>query len=81
MSREDIYKRLNLVFRDVFDDETITVDDNTVANDIEDWDSFEHINLVIAVEKEFGFKLPMGKAQTLKDVGEMVDTILEMGTK
>lgn len=81
MSREDIYKRLDCVFCDVFDDETIKVNDNTTANDIEDWDSFEHINLVIAVEKEFGFKFPMGKAQSMKNVGEMVDTILEMGTK
>ena len=37
MSREEVFERLNEVFRDVFDDETITVDENTTANDIEDW--------------------------------------------
>ena len=79
MTREEVYERLNKVFREVFDDDTIVVTDSTTADDIEDWDSFEHINLIVAVEEEFSFKLPMGKAVTMKDVGEMVDIILEMG--
>ena len=79
MSREEVYERLNKVFRDVFDDESITLSDDTTANDIEDWDSFEHINLVVAVQDEFFFKIPMGKVVTMKNVGEMVDIIMEMG--
>ena len=79
MTREEVYERLNKVFREVFDDDTIVVTDSTTADDIEDWDSFEHINLIVAVEEEFSFKIPMGKAVTMKDVGEMVDIILEMG--
>ena len=79
MTREEVYKRLNEVFREVFDDESITVRDETTANDIEAWDSFEHINLVSAVEDEFSFKIPMGKVITMKNVGEMVDIILELG--
>lgn len=79
MTREEAYERLNKVFREVFDDDTIVVTDTTTADDIDDWDSFEHINLVVAVEEEFSFKIPMGKAVTMKDVGEMVDLILEMG--
>ena len=79
MTREEAYERLTTVFRDVFDDDEIVLQDSTTAADIEDWDSFEHINLVVAVEDEFSFKIPMGKVVTMKDVGEMVDLILEMG--
>ncbi len=79
MTREEAYERLTKVFRDVFDDDEIVLQDSTTAADIEDWDSFEHINLVVAVEDEFSFKIPMGKVVTMKDVGEMVDLILEMG--
>lgn len=79
MTREDAYARLNKVFQEVFDDESIMVNDSTTSDDIEDWDSFEHINLVVAVEEEFSFKIPMGKVVTMKNVGEMVDIILEMG--
>ncbi len=79
MTRESVYERLNNVFRDVFDDESIELNDETTADDIEDWDSFEHINLVVAVEEEFSFKIPMGKVITMKNVGEMVDIILSMG--
>ena len=79
MLREEVYERLNAVFREVFDDEEISLTDETTADDIEDWDSFEHINLVVAVEEEFQFKIPMGKVITMKNVGEMVDIILELG--
>ena len=79
MTREEVYGRLNNVFRDVFDDDSITLNDETTADDIEDWDSFEHINLVVAVQDEFSFKIPMGKVVSMKNVGEMVDIILELG--
>ena len=60
----------------MFDDESIVLNDTTTSDDIEDWDSFEHINLIVAIEEEFSFKIPMGKTVTLKNVGEMVDLIL-----
>lgn len=77
MSREEVFKTLNEVFRDVFDDETITVTDGTTADDIEAWDSLEHISLMAAVESEFGIKFSMGQIMTMKNVGEMVDIILQ----
>ena len=79
MTREEAFERLTKVFWDVFDDEDITLNDETTADDIDDWDSFEHINLIVAVENEFSFKIPMGKVVTMKNVGEMVDIILELG--
>lgn len=76
MSREEVFEKLNEVFRDVFDDEEITVTDTTTADDIEDWDSLEHINLLAAVEQEFGMKFNMGQVVSMKNVGEMADIIL-----
>ena len=76
MTREAVYETLNEVFRDVFDDESIMVNDGTTSDDIEDWDSLEHINLIAAIEQEFGMKFNMGQVVTMKNVGEMVDIIL-----
>ena len=76
MTREAIYEKLNEVFQDVFDDESIIVNAETTADDIEDWDSLEHINLVSAVEKTFGVKFTMAQVVGMKNVGEMVDIIL-----
>ena len=76
MTRETIYEKLNEVFQDVFDDDSITVNAETTTDDIEDWDSLEHINLVSAVEKEFGVKFTMAQVVGMKNVGEMVDVIL-----
>ncbi len=52
MDQREVFDRLNRVFRDVFDDETIRVTPNTTADDIDDWDSLEHITLISAVERE-----------------------------
>lgn len=76
MTREEVYVKLNEVFRDVFDDEDITVTDTTTANDIDDWDSLEHINLIVAIEDCFGMKFSMGEVTTMKNVGAMVDIIM-----
>ena len=65
------------MFRDIFDDEDITVSDGTTADDIEDWDSLEHINLVVAIEKEFDIKFNMSEVNKMSNVGEMVDIILQ----
>ena len=61
---------------DVFDDESITVTEATTADDIEEWDSLEHINLLAAVEQEFGMKFNMGQVVSMKNVGEMADIIM-----
>ncbi|HBH96107.1 MAG TPA: acyl carrier protein [Ruminococcaceae bacterium] len=72
---EEIYSRLNDVFRDVFDDDSITVNESTTANDIEDWDSLNHITLIDAVESEFGVRFTMGEVSGMKNVGEMAEII------
>lgn len=77
MTREEVFEKLNEVFQDVFDDETITVNEAMTADDIEDWDSLEHINLVVAVERCFGIKFTMGEVTGMKNVGHMADIILE----
>ncbi len=75
MSREEVMERLNEVFVDLFDDENIKINDNTTANDIDDWDSLEHINLIVAIEQEFNIKFNMNEVTSMKNVGEMVDII------
>ena len=77
MTREVVFVKLNEVFRDVFEDDDITVNDATTAADIDDWDSLEHINLVNAIEQEFEIKFSMGEIVTMKNVGEMADIILK----
>lgn len=77
MTRDEVFEGLNEVFQDVFDDDTIEVHEETTADDIEDWDSFEHINLIVAIEKQFQVKFKMGEVSKLKNVSEMVDLILE----
>lgn len=81
MNRNEITERLNDVFRDVFGDDSITVCDATTSDDIEDWDSIEHINLIGAVEDEFGLRFKMREVSGMKNVGEMIDIISERGTK
>ncbi len=77
MTREEVYEILNGVFQEVFDDDTITVKDSTTADDIEDWDSLEHINLIVDIEKKYNIKFNMGEVNKFRNVGDMVDKIIE----
>ena len=80
MEAREIYVRLNKVFQDVFDDDTIVVRPSTTAADIEDWDSLEHITLITAVERAFKMKFKMGEISAMKNVGEMA-AIIQSRTK
>lgn len=75
MDTREIFERLDRVFQDVFDDDTIHVTPKTTADDIEDWDSLEHITLISAVEREFRMKFKMGEISSMKNVGEMAAII------
>ena len=66
------------IFRDVFDDDTLVIEDSTNSSDIEDWDSLEHIALIVSMEKEFDLKFDLQEVNKLANVGEMVDLIESM---
>ena len=77
MERQEIFEKLNEVFEDVLDlDETPNLTDETSANDIEEWDSLSHVQLVVAVEKAFKVKFTSAEIMKWQNVGQMVDSIL-----
>lgn len=78
MTRTDIMAKLNEIFCDVFDDEDIVLTDATNSDDIEDWDSLEQINLLVAIEKQFSIKFSLADVADLENVGAMVDLIERM---
>ena len=75
MTRAEIFQAFNEIFQDVFDDDQITVHEKTTAADIPEWDSLEHINLIVAIEKRFQMRFSMAEVTGLQNVGEMVDVI------
>lgn len=77
MDQREVFARLDRVFQDVFDDPGIRVTPATTADDIEDWDSLEHITLISAVEREFRMKFKMGEISSMKNVGEMARIVME----
>ena len=76
MTREEVMSKVQDIFRDVFDDDTLIIVDSTNSDDIEDWDSLEHISLVVSMEKEFNMKFDIKEVGKLANVGEMVDLIV-----
>ena len=75
MSREEIFDRVQEIFRDVFDDEELLISDATNSDEIEDWDSLEHISLIVSMEKAFSMKFDIKEVNKLENVGEMIDLI------
>jgi len=77
MTREEVFNGVQDIFRDIFDEDDMVINNATSSDEIDDWDSLNHINLVSAIEKEFKIKFALGELMTLKDVGAMIDLMME----
>ncbi len=77
MREKRILEELNKIFCEIFDNSKLRLEMKTSAEDIEDWDSFEQINLIIAIEDFYNIKLTIKEVNELKNVGEMVSYISE----
>lgn len=79
MGRIDITKKLQKIFRDVFDDDSIEIFDEMTADDVEDWDSLSHINLINDIEANFGITFTTEEIVSAKNVGEFIELIERKG--
>ncbi|MBR4127063.1 MAG: acyl carrier protein [Alphaproteobacteria bacterium] len=77
MDRKEILKKITEIIRDVFDDDKIDISEETVAADVEGWDSLTHITLIGTIEDEFNIKFAMKDVVNMKNVGEMIDLIIK----
>lgn len=69
------FSKLSRVFREVFDDDDLTLDRSTSAATVDGWDSLRHVVLLLNIEKAFGIKFSSAQVASLKNVGELVDLI------
>jgi acyl carrier protein len=76
MNKEEALKIINDVFIDVLDNKNIIINLNTTANDVEDWDSLNHIQLVVAIEKRFNIRFKSSEIRNWNNVDEMIESIL-----
>ncbi len=77
MTQEQVIAEISEIFKDVLDDDSIVLTETTTAQDIEDWDSLNHIQLVVAVERKFKVKFTTGEIQSWKNVGDISKAILQ----
>lgn len=75
MEKQQIFEEVQEIFRTIFDDEELEITREMTADDIEDWDSLEQINLLVAMEKHFNIKFKLEDVHDLANVGEMMDLI------
>jgi acyl carrier protein len=75
MQQQDIYTQLTTIFHDLFDDDTIVLNPGLTAADVPEWDSFNHINLIVAVESHFGVKFQTAELESMQTVGHLADLI------
>ena len=77
MERKEIFEKLTEIFRDVMDNDEIVLEENTTAEDIEEWDSLAHLQLIEKIEAVFGVKFSAKEMMSWDEVGELVDSIEE----
>lgn len=79
MEKSEILKNVTEIFIDVLDNEDIHLTYETTADDVEDWDSLNHIQLVVAIEKQFKIRFTSQEIQSWSDVGQMLDSMILKG--
>ena len=79
MTKEELIKEINNIYIDVLDDEDIVISETTTSDDIDDWDSLNHIHLVVAIEKHFKLRFTSQEIQSWNNVGEMILNMQEKG--
>ncbi len=75
MTDAEIYEQLNVVFRQVLEDDSIELTPDMTADDVEGWDSMNHIFIVVELEKRFGVKFHAAEMEELKNVGELASLV------
>ena len=75
METENILAELIKIFRQVLDNESIHLKRETTADDVEEWDSLTHIQIIVTIEKQFKIKFTASEIQSFKNVGELCDSI------
>lgn len=75
MEREEIVQKLTPVFRKVFGDTSLEINDEITARDVENWDSLSHMLLISEVENEFGIKFKLKELNKMVNVGAMIAII------
>ncbi len=72
MQAQRIYDELTPIFQDVLEAPSLVLTPELTANDVPEWDSFNHINLVVAMEAHFGVKFQTAELESLQSVGHLV---------
>ena len=76
MEKTEVLAKVQEIFQDVLDNEDIELSYETTADDIDEWDSLSHIQLIVAIEKEFRVKFTSKEIMSWGNVGEMIDNII-----
>ena len=79
--KKQILIKLQNIFRVIFDDDSIKLNSNTTAEDIEEWDSLNQIRIILACEKEFTVKLNPREINDFVNIGEMVEHLFSKNVK
>lgn len=77
MTDPELYAGLNEIFRQVLDNNSITLTPTMTAEDVDGWDSMNHIFIVVEIEKRFGIKFQAAEMEELKNVGELAALVRE----
>ncbi len=71
-----VLTELQEICREVFENPGLVITETTTADDVEHWDSLNHLNIVVAAEQRFGVRFRTSEVEGLKNVGDFVGLVL-----
>ncbi|WP_158826212.1 acyl carrier protein [Mucilaginibacter lacusdianchii] len=76
MEKSEVLEKLNVIFKDTLENDDLCINYATTAKDVDEWDSLNHIQLVVDIEKSFNIRFKSTEIHSWNNVGEMIDSIM-----
>ena len=75
MERSEILAKVEEIFREELELDNLVLTDETTADDVEEWDSLSHVQLVAAMEEAFGIEFKSREILSWENIGDLIDSI------
>ena len=76
MERSEVLSKLQIIIREAVDDDEVVISEDTIASDVDGWDSLANVLILGEIQNEFGVKFTSTEVKNIENIGRLIDAII-----